>query len=359
MSPTVDDLRGALRDAAEGTVPRTYSAGRLDGVHATVRRRARQRAALTAGVAALAVVGAVGVVRGLPTSLGNRTQAPAASTATTASTLAPTYYEGGKLAGTMEALAEPGSTSSFTVTPTTWNLSIAGFCTPGAELRASTEISINGTPRMWGGCGGSAARAGWKQDETFWRGLGVRLGAPSLTVTLRVVAPTVGTDATAVPSPEASSTPPGTVAVGVYQDVPVASYPFPPAPATPSTPDVADFEQHFTLDQQHPVSLTAATGETVWNGTWTEQVAWSPRLVLRSLVWAPGQYAVSVNGVEVGGYRHWTYETTQSEVRLDADTLAQYGVPTPTEGRQVTVSVTFSGFGGNAWVVSVGDLPQS
>lgn len=333
----LDTLRTALREGA--TSDPAARAGRLAGVRqAVVRRRRRQ---VSAGLVAAGLVAAAGIggLRAWPVDRAE----PQPATRETRSL--PEYHRGGRLLGQTTVEMVSGRTATLTVTPTAWGLALAMACSESdallvEQLDSQVAVSVDGRPFVQGGGCGGGFRGPWHRDQALWRDAGVELGTP-MTIQIRVTGPQ--------PLPPAIPS----LAVGVYQDVPVAEYPLPSPPATvPTTPP----DGGIALPELRR-AIEVGAGAT--SGTVTRTVAYSPTLTARVQAWAPGEIVLGLNGQEVGGASFWTYSSDAAEVSLDAETLREAGLVVPRTGEPVAITVTARRFASPAWRVWLGEQVRS
>lgn len=340
MNPTLDDLRGALDDAARDSYAPT---DRLVGVRRAVARRRRQRA-LASGAAGLALVLGAGVALSqLPATSTSREVAPAASTPTVGPAAAEgielsPYYAGGRLLASGELPGRVGATTTVEFTPASYGLALRELCEVPQGRTIALETEVNGNPVGQGsGCTGST-RAGFEQDEAYWSALGVRPGEPStLSVTVIPVAAMgpIGDEVADADDPSL------VVLLAVYEDVPVAEYPFPPRPAT--------LEPIGGGANQIPDAAAVMTPDRR-----TATVTWDETLQASIAAAEPGTARLLVDGVVVGGAGFWDYEGGGAGLFLGSQTLTDAGLPAPVPGQVLTLTVEAERFAEGAWEVRVG-----
>lgn len=337
MSHTLDDLRSALADPAGGRPDTdTAVADRMAGIRARVAARRRRRAgALSAAVAVVAIV----AVAGTTTILGRQhAAAPAAPRNPMVNGLA-LYAHGGRQIGSAQVPVHAGLNHLFSATPTSYRLDLALACS-GGDLPGGLTVRVNGEDTVGtaqGKCSDSpgestSANGGYTDaaQQRYWSGVGVRPGRSTTVDVFVTGAPPAGT----------------TVRVALYQDVPLADYPFPGRPATLQI----DPDFGLSLTQSHEVTLpgSAATGR------WSRRVPYDPRLELGGVLTAPGLVELRVNGVLVGGQASWDYSPAAFQLSIRADDLRQAGLLVPTAGTPVTVTVTLSRFAERTWRLRLG-----
>jgi len=179
----------------------------------------------------------------------------------------PTYRSGGRLVASV--VSHDANGVALTFTPTSLDLQLFTGCTSSISSAAgqddiTVQTTVNGSPLGGGGCDAVPAltslASGMRPES--WAALGVRLGQPM----------TLGYSAAPGKHPNAT-----TWAMAVYQDVPVESYVFPPAPsplpsvdpagsmAHPDTAPVLDVGGHGVPAQ--PKSLTDVTSSGMRRST--------------------------------------------------------------------------------------------
>ena len=316
-------------------------AGIRGQVAAQRRRRAGRYAAGIAAVAVIAVVASTSVV-------GQRRAEPPARPRNPDVNGLPLYAHGGRQIGSARVPLHAGLNRLFTATPASFGLTVALACSGrlASDRPRGLTIRINGQDTVatqGGGCGdastgeSASASGGWTEaaQQRYWSQAGVRLGQP---VSVDVVVdgtPTAGT----------------TARVALYQDVPLADYPFPSRPArTQLDPDVGP-----ALQRSHSVVLPGGAA----TGTWTATVPYAARLVVRGGTTGPGLVEVRLGGRLVAGTASWTYDEGGFELAIDPDALRLAKVPVPAAGTPVTISITVSRFAERTWQLQLGVATSS
>lgn len=342
MSPTIEDLRDALSTAASDPHP---VSGRLAGVRReVVRRRQRRTAGVLATVLALAAAATVSVDHGAL----RRSEGPARSHEKDL----PEYSEGGRLIGQVSFAGRLGESRTFMVVPQTFGLATRTDCSTSGPEVLWISVTVNGQQDTASGCDDGATSIGGRgpygDGGAIWRDkYGVQLGKPtSVTVTVSASPPDNQTPTSR--STAALSTQTASIQVGMYQDVPVADYPFPPRPkvvdAPAQHPDTVSFEE-----LTHSTKMEPATPDD----TKSLRVAYTPDLSAAIRSWAPGVVELLVNGTIVTGLPSWTYTEGGTQIDLTPSTLTDAGI-TPTAGEVITITARGSRFTDPAWRVTVG-----
>lgn len=332
MSLSLDQLRSALADHAD--TADLSAADRLAGVRRAVRtRRRRQATAITSGLAAGAIVALFVGTGVLSLDRGQRPVAPANPTVNGL----PLFAHGGRQLGSAQVPLRPGLTHLFTVTPTSYDLTVGESCR-GVALDQGITIVINGHDSLGGGCavdGGSTGASGGgtlAAQTAYWKSLGVRPGRP-VSVDLRV--DTKGEDTSA-----------GRQAVSLYQAIALVDYPFP----TPS--GAATLNPGFSagLTDVHPVTLAGGRA----NGTFEITLPYDKRLELAGLTTGPGRVEVRVGSTLLAAFSSWDYTASGTGEPLGPDAFRTAGLPVPAAGDPVRLTVEMSGFAARTWSFQLG-----
>lgn len=338
MSVSLDQLRAALTES--GNAPAFPVTDRMAGIQGHVAAQRRRRAGgYAAGIAAVAVV----AVLATTSVVGQRrAEQPAAPRNPDVNGL-PLYAHGGRQIGSARVPLHAGVNHMFTATPASYGLTVALGCTgslPGDLPRAMT-LRINGEDTVGtqgGECGDAvsgesvSASGGYlpAAQQRYWSQAGVRLGQP------------VSIDLVVVGTPSAGST----ARVGLYQDVPLADYPFPTRPATTQL----DPDFGLNLTQTHEVVLPGRAA----TGSWSITLPYDARLELGGITTGPGRVEVLVAGRLVGGASTWTYSTAGFQVPIDPDALRLARLRVPSTGTPTTITVTVTRFTQRTWRLRVG-----
>jgi hypothetical protein len=332
MPITVEQLRAALTEhAGAGDISAPQ---RIDGVRQLVTARRRRRTGLSAAGLAAVLVAVIAIAAAVT---GPRPAHPVPPANPTVHGM-PEYAYGGRQIGSTKLRIAPGTTRLFTVTPSSYGLTLAAGCSDGDDTTSYT-IRVNGHSGLGskcaGGAGGSQASAsgGLVGAGAYWRSQGVRLGAPSqISVTV--------SDSPGVPHRA------GLLAVALYQAVPLADYPFPRAPRQLATPEL-DTSQ--VIDKE---LITLAGGAAV--GTWTSTVPYRSDLDIAGATTAPGLIMVLADGKPVDGHASWDYVDNSFEITLPPSTLRQAGVTVPKVGAPLKLTIQVSRFASPSWRLWVG-----
>jgi hypothetical protein len=146
------------------------------------------------------------------------------------------------------------------------------------------------------------------------------------------------------------------VRIGIYEQVPLASYDFPDAPNP--LPALELYGNLLPREHNHPLvlvsagPLTADAGEPVIvgpNSSWSADVTLNHGLSIESQTVAPGELHFLVDGREVASDFGWDYNNSGSGVTL---TLADLGVH---KGETVTLMIRAERFPGASWAVLFSD----
>ncbi len=330
---TTDELRAQLsHDAAE--IP--TNAGRLDQVHGRVSKRRRHRAQLTGALAVVAIGAAVVVLpQVLPGSSDDVPTIPAVSP--NGSTPLAEYRAGGHLIAQTEARGPEGVDLVFT--PSNKHLMFVIDCyLPGIPAKTMVDISIDGEPVSATSCG---------QEPTFG-------GASSFTPpTLDGLTP--GKASVLTLTYPAGASPLSQARVGIYEAVPVADYPFPPAPDP--LPAVDPYANLIPSEQQSPVAVCSAgplkgvqdVVQVGAAGTCTIRTRIRHGLTISAQTSAPGTLHFIADGRELDTSSSWSYDQALYENTL---TLKDLGIKS---GDFVTIKVTSERFPGDSWAVLLSD----
>jgi len=338
----------AVFDDAVSAVP--LRLGRLAEVDGRVRRVRRRRSAAGASMVALGLVASAVLV-------GHRAGSPPAPTAASGPSI-PTYRSGGRLVASV--VSHDANGVALTFTPTSLDLQLFSGCassrssseSPTGSARTSSrsgadettvQITVNGAPLGGGGCDAVPAltslASGMRPES--WAALGVRVGQPM----------TVGYSA--VPGKHPNAT---TWAMAVYQDVPVESYVFPPAPAPLPTVDPAGSMAHPetapVLDvggQGAPAQPNGLT-EVTFQRDATVTVKHGLLLLLDASV--PGDLEIRVNGAVIWTPKSWSYG---GEGAQRGWTPAELGLR---PGQSATISVIAHRYLGATWHLTAYDAAQ-
>ncbi len=350
------DAPGPLVDPDDD--PEQRAADRVIAVSRRVAARHRTRQRVGAG--ALAVVLVIAVVGGAKAVQQQRHPAPRAAQPVkvaeqpTARTV-PTYYNGGRLLDSIKVDLSRTGTTTLPFTPTRWGLDFAYQCPTEMAGTAQFEIRVNGFVVLGSDCVGSdpgggiggpqvVALDGSSGDygetnpaaQTFWSALGIKLGRPTTAVV------TV-TRAGFVASP-----PPAMTAV-VYQDVPFADYPLPQRPARVRPP----FDLLTPLNRAERITLP----DDAVNGTWTARLPYRKDLVVDGSVSGPGQIEIRVDGLLVGGFDSYDYNSGEGFTRTVGPPLLTlpHGRTFPKVGQTITLTISVQHFTGPDWALQLGE----
>jgi hypothetical protein len=266
----------------------------------------------------------------------------------------PTYYDGGRALHSVTVdLSREGSTT-LAFTPTGWGLDFAYRCPVVMSGDARFEIRVKGNLILGTGCSGSDPNGvitvpgelsvdGSSGDygnsnpsaRTYWQALGIRIGQPARAVIT-------------VKEPGFATTPPPSLLVGVYQDVPFAEYPLPARPTFVPPPE----ETGLPATHSHQISLPGHAA----NGTWTLRLPYRPDLVVQGGVSGPGQIQVKIDGVLVSGYDSYDYQRGRWFTANVGPPWPPWppGRKQPRVGQAITVSVTTSNFEAPDWRLELG-----
>lgn len=354
MSISLEQLRSALVTDAEATSAPVITANqRLDGVRRVVIARRRRRTGLIAAAAAVLLVGGVLVGTTWP-GLSSHPRPSHRPQPVTPPTGLPTYHSGGRiLGGVAVPLSKVGATT-FTVTPTSYDLSLFGVCSgPSSYL---VEVSIVGDPSGGSdgqqgascgdqfGVGPSPDHSTPAQRETYWRGSNITPGRP---VTISVVIGVAEPDGSAGQPTTASPPAVGTARVGLYQDVPLSSYPLPARPAGWRAP-IASASELYAGRR----AVTLPPGRST--GTWSGTITYTEDLAVLGSVSAPGLVRVWLNGQLASEQSFWTWDKTFYAARLGPIDLPQGVSQEPAVGSKAVVKVEFDRFTQPSWELGVG-----
>jgi hypothetical protein len=294
---------------------------RLGQVHGRIRHRRNRQRLLAVALSAVAVLALVATVA-IPGLLRS-----GRTTAVNSSGLLPEYHYGGRLIAAVRLNTDSATSASVRFTPANWQLTIGTACAGSTAWPNGNDISlsVNGHDNSSeSGCAGNGidgVSAGPGVDEKFWNDQGVRLGHPStLTISVR------------------AGTPVATLYAGVYQRVPVDSYPFPAKPAT--------LAQLVTPDSSPSLDSRSAGA----NGQWTLAVTPTAALELHADAIGPGSLRLTVGGVLIGLCESWDYTDQGCATIVDPTELRREGVDV-VDGRPVDIAIQASGFGGDYWTI--------
>ena len=340
MSATLDDLRGALADAADRVVAPSPDAT-VDGARQHRAAAARRR---RSGVAALTLV-AVAAVGGALGSRGPEHRSapvlPAVRTVTDSSFA--TYQDGLRLVQVNEVPV----TDALVLTPLTLPRPAAGglwaevHC-PGDPARADGAWQNALTLSAGDGIGGRAAL------------LSCSPGGPPSPLDSATQIVEAGDQRREVQvTVQAGAPPSGTMMrIGLYEPVPFAAYPFDRDPrATALLPDI----------EGNPITRTASRpGDS--NAPVTLTVPYRPHLRLVLASRTHGRLTMSANGVPVSRSPWWQdndlsdgslvfWRPQVREISLD-DWLRAGGVRAK-PGRPVTIAIQPADFGPRGWTLTV------
>ncbi|HEU4675078.1 MAG TPA: hypothetical protein VFS29_03775 [Motilibacteraceae bacterium] len=329
MPLTEDDFRTLLAERAATASP---PVDRVASVHRRIVRRRRQRTGVVG-----AVLGAALLVTGVALPhLSTRRSDPIAAPAPRP--LLDQYADGGKLLASGVLQSPQQGEVSFRFTPTDWHLQVKQDCGAGWPTDGWTAVRVNGHVLTFGtGCG-SGASGPYGADQAFWSKLGVQLGQPSTITLSLVVQDAQPPDPAPLPAAQRRA---GSLAVGVYQRVPLADYPLPPRP--PTLQPLSRVSGPGTLDSR----------DVGANGTFTVRAVVGPKIELRTTAVAPGAIRLLVNGKAINEVDSWRWDVVAGAgTNLDQDTLRRAGVDVA-DGTTVTVTVEASRFAVPGWTLAV------
>lgn len=332
---TEDDVRAVLLARAELAEHRS---SRLEEVHRRVGQLGRRRAATAATLAVAAITAGLVLTRpGAPSTTAPATPRPSAAPTTGPADVLPTFLRGGRLVASVDERTP--TAVSLTFVPTTLLFGVVEGCTlPGTQLGSSAPaalVSINGKAFTGTACspGGPLGISGnadmGRPGVDFTKGYGVQVGQPVL---IRFG------------WPAGTARPGSRFRVGVYQAVPLDTFPFPPRPAVLQKPLVNGI---LDFPPGGRVLVGQGTAQAP-NGPFTSaRVRLTKTLMIDGTAVEPGEVDVLVNGRLVYLTRTWDYTQQEFSGQLPLSALGLRS------GATAVITVRTKGYTGATWVVAV------
>lgn len=336
---TTDELRDLL--AADVAAP-PHNIDRTSQVRGRVSATRRRRA-VASGLATIAVVAVASLVV-VPRLGGHEpTVTPVTpSPSTPADTPLPDYDLGGVLIAQSQNIGSGTFRVPFTAMNKHLSFTVDCYVPGHGDGATMVSIELNGIPLTSMPCNESGQFSGSSSFNQEPAGVdAVKPGHPGFLLV-----------SFGKPVPEQSR-----VRIGIYEQVPLASYPFPdapdPLPALDLYGNLLPPNGHqFPLTLVSAGQLPAGPAHRVRvgpTGTWSGTVTLNKGLDIESQTVAPGELHFLVDGEEVGSHFGWDYDISGSVLTLS---LAELGIQ---KGDTVTVTVRAERFPGSSWAVLFSD----